>query len=83
MTIKLIAVSRTTILEAQSRLLGCEVCSPEAEIPFDWLLDEVMGNSGGEADYVQSEPAKCPKCYGQQCTLAFYLFRAFCRTSAT
>ena len=58
MTIKLIAVSRATILQAQSRILCCESCSPEAEVPFDWLLDEITNNSGSEVDYLLSEPAK-------------------------
>ena len=64
MTFKPIARCRATILEAQSRILGCEACSQDAEIPFDWLLDEVTENSGSEVDYVLSEPAKCPKCMG-------------------
>ena len=28
-------------------------------------LDEVTGRSGAEVDYVLSEPAKCPKCFGE------------------
>ena len=63
MRLTLIAISKTTLLHAQSRILGCESCSPDAEIPFDWVLDEVTGNSGNEVDYLLSEPAKCPKCF--------------------
>ena len=59
----LIAVSRATVLRAQSHILGCESFSPEAEIPFDWILDDVTGRDGAEVDYVLSEPAKCPKCF--------------------
>ena len=41
--ITLTAVSDATMSEAESCLLACERCSPEAETPFDWLLDEVTG----------------------------------------
>ena len=37
----------------------------EAEIPFDWLLDDVTGFSGSEVDYVLSEAARCPRCLGE------------------
>ena len=62
MPITLIAVSKVTLLRAQERILGCEACSPEAEIPFDWVLDEVTGFSGSEVDYVLSKVARCPRC---------------------
>ena len=62
MHVTLIVPCRATVLEAQSQILGCEACSPAAEIPFDWILDEVTGRKSSEADYVLSEPAKCPKC---------------------
>ena len=61
----LIALSRATVLRAQSLILGCEACSPDAEIPFDWILDEVTGRNGAEVDYVLSEPAKCPTRFGE------------------
>ncbi len=60
LVITLIAVPRATLLRAQSRILGCEACSEDAEIPFDWILDDVTGYDGSEVDYVLSEPAKCP-----------------------
>ena len=50
--ITLISVSRATLLRAQSHILGCESCSPDAQIPFDWVLDDVTGFSGAEVDYV-------------------------------
>ena len=59
----LIALSRATVLRPKSRILGCEACSPDAENPFDWILDEVTGYDGSKVDYVLSEPAKCPKCF--------------------
>ena len=56
MQITLIAISKATLLKAQERILGCEACSPEVEIPFDWVLDDVTGYDGSEVDYVLSEP---------------------------
>ena len=38
---------------------------PDAEIPFDWILNDATGRDGAEVDYVLSEPAKCPKCFGE------------------
>ncbi len=63
--ITLITVRRSTALEARSRILGCENCSEDAEIRFDWILDEVTGNRGSEVDYLLSEPLKCPRCFGE------------------
>ena len=33
------------------------------ELPFDWMLNEVPGNSGSVVDYLLPEPAKCPRCF--------------------
>ena len=60
--IALIAVSKATLLRAQQQIPGCEACSQDAEIPFDWLLDDVTGFSGSEVDYVLSEAARCLRC---------------------
>ena len=62
MPITIFALSRATLLRAQSQILGCEACSSDAGIPFDWILDEVTGRSGADVDYVLSEPARCPRC---------------------
>ena len=62
--ITLISISRATLLRAQSELLGCEACSEDAELPYDWILDRVTGMDGSAVDYLLSEPAKCPRCRG-------------------
>lgn len=33
----------------------------DAEIPFDWGLQDVMAKSG-MVDFVMAEPARCPAC---------------------
>ena len=65
MPITLIAVSKATLVKAQQLILGCEACSQEAEIPFDWLLDDVTGYDGSEVDYVLSEAARYPRGLGE------------------
>ncbi len=60
--IELVTVQAARIREAQSRVLGCEHCQPDdAEVPFDWLLQEVTGRTGN-VDFIMTEPAKCPRC---------------------
>jgi hypothetical protein len=40
---------------------SCEHCHPDdAEIPFDWILAEVM-NKRGPYEFILSESARCPK----------------------
>ena len=59
----LIAVSHNTIRAACALVCGSEACAPEAETPFDWLLDEVTGHDPAEVDYLLEAPAKFPLCY--------------------
>lgn len=41
--IDLVVVSVNNLCAAQSLIAGCEACSEEAEIPFDWILDRGPG----------------------------------------
>ena len=63
MQIVLIAISKATLRRAQEHILACEACSTDAEMPFDWVLDEVTGRRGSDVDYFLSEPVKCPRCF--------------------
>src|SRR5215813_8585100 len=47
---------------AEQQIDGCEACSEDAEIPFDYVLDNVTGCDPEFTDYVLSEPARCPRC---------------------
>jgi hypothetical protein len=60
-----VVLSRETILRAQAEICGCEVCSEDAEIIFDFILDEVTGRDALATNYFLAEPAKCPKCDGE------------------
>jgi hypothetical protein len=60
--IRLIAVGQGTIGQAVRMIAGCEFCSANAEIPFDWILDFVTELRGSTTDYILDSPARCPNC---------------------
>jgi hypothetical protein len=62
MNIEVLALSTTTIRRAQDAISSCESCNNDAELPFDWVLDEVTGRDGSVTDYFLPEPARCPRC---------------------
>ena len=56
-------VGRSTVYRAELLIKGCEYCIPErAEIPFDHILDRIVGSKASVADYLLEEPARCPFC---------------------
>ena len=59
---RILALSSSTIRRAEDAISSCEACNTEAELPFDWILDEVTGHSGSLTDYFLTEPARCPSC---------------------
>src|SRR5262245_13152084 len=60
--IELITVDSKDILEAQSRISGCERCrGDKAQLPFDWIIAVVL-NKRGAFECVLSEVAHCPNC---------------------
>ena len=62
MDIHILAIGASTIRRAQEVIASCEACSQRAELPFDWILDEVTGRDGSTTDYFLTEPAHCPRC---------------------
>lgn len=62
MNIDLLALGANTIRRAQEAIASCEACNNDAELPFDWILDEVTGRDGSTTDYFLTEPARCPRC---------------------
>jgi hypothetical protein len=62
MDIHILALGAITIRRAQDAISSCEACNKDAELPFDWILDEVTGRDGSTTDYFLTEPAKCPRC---------------------
>ena len=59
----IVLVERSTIRKAERLIEGCEHCNPEAEIPFDWILDRITGADPGVTDYLLESPAGCPSCH--------------------
>src|SRR6185436_16723699 len=60
--IDLITVDPKAILEAQSRIAGCERCrGDEAQLPFDWILADVL-NKRGPSEFVMADVGYCRNC---------------------
>ena len=63
--IEVITVDPATIRSAEAQIAGCEQCREQhAEIPFDWILADVLGKHG-PFEFVLSEPGRCPNCQGE------------------
>jgi hypothetical protein len=62
MNIDILAIGAATIRRAQNSIASCEACNTDAELPFDWILDEITGKDGATTDYFLTEPARCPRC---------------------
>ena len=50
------------VRETQKFIASCEACSPEAAIPFDYLLDELLGCDPTSTEYLMYRTAVCPSC---------------------
>lgn len=60
--IRLVTVDESQIRDTLRRVEYCEQCHPEeVELPFDWVLQEVMG-AGEMTDFVMAATAQCPNC---------------------
>jgi hypothetical protein len=62
---EIILIDRPTLLRAQRQITSCEVCNPEAEIPFDCVLDYITGHHGSTTEYILERPAVCLRCGGE------------------
>ena len=43
-------------------IVACEACYPEAEIPFDWLIDQITNRDPRVTEYLMPAPVNCPAC---------------------
>ena len=57
-----VLLDEATLRKAAKLITSCERCNPDAEIPFDWILDRVTGSNRIVTDYILECPAKCPSC---------------------
>ena len=62
MDVHILALGAATIRRAQDAITSCESCNKDAELPFEWILDEVTGLDGSSTDYILTEFARCPRC---------------------
>jgi len=62
MGMQILALGVVTIRRAEEAISSCEACNKDAELPFDWILDEVTARDGSTTDYFLTEPARCPRC---------------------
>jgi hypothetical protein len=61
-SIEFITVGPEVIHRVEKLTESCEHCHPgDAEIPFDWLLADVIAKHG-PFEFILAEPARCPNC---------------------
>ena len=59
-----VLVDGATLRKAEKMIESCERCNSEgAEVPFDNILDRVMGSDPSVTYYILESPAKCPRCF--------------------
>src|SRR6266404_1825567 len=57
----IVLVDEDTVAETQQCLSGCESCAENADITFDYLLDQITGCDPA-TNYLMCRPANCPSC---------------------
>jgi hypothetical protein len=61
-SLEFVTVNADIIRRAEKLIESCEhCCSEDAEIPFDWILAEVIGKHG-PYEFMLAEPTYCPTC---------------------
>jgi hypothetical protein len=56
-------IEEAVLTKAKHGIEGCEYCCPDAEITFDYILDEVTGCDPQYTEYILSHPTSCPACF--------------------
>ena len=61
--LNIVLVDSGTLHKAQRLIGGCRMCSKFADIPFNSILDSVIGGDPANTRYILAEgSAKCPRC---------------------
>src|SRR2546425_2689117 len=58
----ILLVDGRTLIEAESLISGCEHCNRDAEISFDYVLDELTGCDPTRTEYLMYRAGRCPNC---------------------
>ena len=59
-----VLIDASTLQKAQRMIPGCEACCEDAELPFQNILDKLMGSDPSVTDYVLEVLARCLQCGG-------------------
>jgi hypothetical protein len=60
-TFDVVLVDEDTLVKTQEFVSACEHCAENADITFDYLLDEITGCDPA-TNYLMCRPANCPSC---------------------
>ena len=60
---EVVLVDEDTLVKTQRYVSACEHCAENANITFDYLLDEITGCDPA-THYLMCRPASCPCCSG-------------------
>ena len=63
--INLVLVDGPTVDAAEPFIAACERCDQDAEISFDYLLDELTGSDPSRTEYLMYRVARCPRCQAE------------------
>jgi len=58
-----VLIDRGTVSQALSFVTRCEACAPDAEMPFDLILDRLTERDPRVTDYVIEVTPPCPHCH--------------------
>jgi len=58
----IVSVSQNAVVQAESAILGCSKCTPDATIPFWQVVDHLRNASRLDVVYVLPVLATCPNC---------------------
>jgi len=61
-SLNIVVVDSVTLRQAQKRIAGCRRCSPTADIPFNSIIDVIMGCDSATRYILPEDLAVCPKC---------------------
>lgn len=60
----LVPIGAASVGCGETLIESCEHCNAEgADIPFDNILDRLIGSDPSVTDYLLERPAKCPTCH--------------------
>ena len=59
---ELVVVGTMSLIQAQTRVIACQNCSPGVSRPFRSVLTEVLGVSHPMSEFMMATSVECPNC---------------------